>query len=99
MTTDVTLVKVKTMTKSMAKQIQVVKLDWKEGSPFRKIRAALEADTVRPLGWTPGMNLGCSDEVDFWLIEFEGRLWWFMTNNVGTAKLEFDVNKVPQIFV
>lgn len=88
------------MSKSMVKQIGVVKLDWKEGSPFTKIRAALEADMVRPIGWVPGMVLGCSDEVAFWLIEFEGRYWWFMTNNyVAKAPPAFDVNKVPQIFV
>jgi hypothetical protein len=95
---DQRLITVKTISKAMAKQIQFVPYTpAKEGSLYMAITFHLADGAVRPIGWVPGAALGSSDEVSFWLVQHEGRYWWYMCPNGGALADKYP--NVEQLFI
>lgn len=68
------LIKVKAMSRSMAKQVTVLAFS---DDLCREIIKAFQADTCRPLAWCQGEVLdGIPDNTRAWLVEYEGTLYW-----------------------
>ena len=71
---EVPLIKVKAMSKSMARQVTVTYFNDDMG---RKIVEGFRHDTVRPTAWACGEVLdGIPDNVRAWLVQFEGNWYW-----------------------
>jgi hypothetical protein len=111
---EMALVKVVALSKGHARQVEVADV---HGAPWKAMREALEKDHVRALGWANGRVLfdagvpGVPDNHAslFWLVEHEGRLWWFQVpveTRTITQKTydqlraeEVSDFRVPQLFV
>lgn len=103
MFTDVSLVKVKTLTRKMANQIQIALYnDGREGSTILK---GFQADTIRPLAWADGTVLDGFDYQRVWLVEFQGCLYWIAAPYGGRVSnstpewMETCCKNLPQIFI
>lgn len=97
------LIKVCTINKRMAKQIEMatnVAIPPATSSPRLAIFEALRDNTLRkPLGWAiaryifPSAQLGTR----IWLVEFEERLYWYPAPH--TYAMWKDNTSIPQLFV
>lgn len=71
---SIDLIKVKSLTAKMARQITVVHFNDVMGKTLIEY---MKKDFVRPLAWASGEVLdGIPDMSKAWLIEFEGNLYW-----------------------
>lgn len=99
-TYETSLIKVKAMTKNMAKQIKVCHL---MTSPGREILEDLRNDYVRPIAWASGQLLdGYPDNQVVWLIEWKGNWHWLEAPYGGKSNIEWMQNctkNLPQIFI
>lgn len=99
---DNNLIKIKTISKSMVKQIQHVpyKRSGDKANPtlWDRIYNALMDGRIKPIGWIPGDVVGSSDYVSFWLIHFENRYWWFMCPDKGSNLGQMHA-QIEQLFV
>lgn len=100
------LLKVKTIAKSMVRQIEVVKYETSGDATkltlFQRIQVAL-VDEIKPLGWVPGEVIPEEKRRlhyslrGFWLVYFEGRYRWIVAPEGGAlARLH---PSVEQLFV
>jgi len=100
---DVNLVKVKTLNRRMAAQIEVATYD----SPLGKqILKDLREDLTRPLAWAQGeMVDGIPDMGKAWLMSHEGNLCWLSApygGKVSDSSPEWMVDcckNLPQVFI
>lgn len=98
--TETALLKVKTISKKMAEQIQHV--PYKRGGKdqptlWDRIHQALEAEEVKPIGWVPPVVLDSNYPLGFWLIHFENRYWWWMCPNHGATWEKYA--QIDQLFI
>ena len=100
---DVSLVKVKALTKKMAEQIQLTSYTEPIG---KRILEALRQDYVRPLAWASGGVIDGIPEVGrAWLIEFESQLFWMSAPYGGRVSdstpewMETCCKNLPQLFI
>lgn len=108
---ETTLLKVKTLSKSHAKQIEVVQYNNSDGSLFKTI--ALNSHPERGdctitevLGWVsndvladigvPGVSVGLRK---FWLIKHHNQLYWFPAPTKGEAFDYYMTGRINQLFV
>jgi hypothetical protein len=69
------LVKVKALSKSMARQIMVVHTSYDEMT--KRIVEEFRIGTIRPIAWACGEVIdGIPNGCKVWLVEFEGNLYW-----------------------
>lgn len=95
--TDSALLKVKTLSRSMAKQIQFVPYKIEPGSLWNQIRDGLLDGRLKPIGWVHQDALGSSYPCGFWLVFYQARYWWFMAPNGSDLAIKFP--RVEQLFV
>lgn len=75
MITEAPLIKVKTLSAKMARQIQVV--HWSYDEIAKEIHEGFMEDTVRPIGWAQGEVIdGIPDNVRAWLVQYDGNWYW-----------------------
>lgn len=84
------LLAIKTLSKSHAKQIEALKYDPSPGSLWFRIRKALESGEIVPLGFvcsTVLRDIGVSGIPirTAWLVKFENRFWWAPVPERGPA--------------
>lgn len=96
------LIKVKAMSKSMAKQIQICTPYGDE--TYRAIIKAFEADTCRPIGWVAGDTV-CADGYKYWLVDYEGQFYFVLAPYAGRASqgtpewMQICCKNLPQVFI
>ena len=97
MISDVLLIKVKTLTKKMADQIQVTNYTEETG------KRLLE---MRPLAWASGEVIdGIPNGGRAWLFENEQQLWWMSAPYGGRVSerapdwLNLYAKNLPQVFI
>jgi hypothetical protein len=100
---DTDLIKVKAMSKNMAKQVTVVVYHDEIG---KKILEGFRADTVRPTAWACGEVLdGIPDNVRAWLVSFEGNWYWISAPYGGKVAdgspewMQVCSKNLPQVFI
>ena len=96
------LLTVKTLSRSHAKQIEALKYDPSPESLWSRIRKALESGEIVPIGFvrsTVLRDIGVSNPPiqTAWLVKFENRFWWAPAPERGPA-LERNP-AVEQLFV
>lgn len=96
------LLAIKTISKSHAKQIEAPKYDSSPESLWVKIRKALESGEIVPIGFvrsTVLRDIGVSNPPlrTAWLVKFENQFWWAPAPERGPA-LERNPD-VEQLFV
>lgn len=98
------LIKVKAMSKSMAKQIQVVNISYDEIA--KQIIEGFRNDTVRPTGWACGEVIdGIPNNSKAWLVEYEGNWYWITApygGKLGEGQPEWMTvccKNLPQVFI
>jgi len=101
---DTNIIKVKTLSKKMAAQIQPAKLP--DGKVGKQISAALMNGTLKPIAWAQGnMIAGVPNTGRAWLIEFLGELYWAAAPYGGKVSegtpdwLARCAKDLPQVFI
>lgn len=90
---ETNLFQVKTLSAKLAKQIQVIHLDWNKDSLHQQVWLALKLEKARPLGWVPGSAIGMAVQVNtkFWLIRWNGQYYWYVAP-------DDDANEIVQLY-
>lgn len=97
------LIKVKAMSKSMARQVTVTHFNDEVG---KKIVDGFRSDIVRPTAWAAGEVLdGIPDNARAWLVSFEGNWYWISAPYAGKCEegvpewMKVCCKNLPQIFI
>ena len=100
---DVSLIKVKTLTKKMAQQIEVVPYNCER---FKSLTNQFRTDTLRPIAWAQGNLIdGISCVSKAWLVEDGSQLVWISAPYSGKVSestpdwLDTCTKNLPQIFI
>ncbi len=107
---DSHLIKIKTLTKSHAKQLSVVEYDNRNDTLFRRIALGSHPERgnvklTEVFGWVSGQaltDIGCkgvSRMKQFWLVKHHGQFYWFPAPNKGEAHDYYMNGRLEQLFI
>lgn len=97
-TKQTNLLKVTTINKRYANQMEVVRYDKVEHSNFKRIQRALESRHIAPLGWLEGIHLENAAAIKrYWLVKFVDQWYWFPVPDEGRMLAYY--HNAPQLFI